>query len=102
MKVKTYEVIEAKEVLCGEFIEDYYAIYEETLIKNFEMKFNYLNTKDCFIEKNITIYKASPYASIQRIKTYPIEKLNIEDVHNRILIDFPGLLNNAPVTSRAV
>lgn len=92
--MKVYEVIETMEMFRGEIIEDYYIIYEQTENKIFASKNNHLFQQEKFIEKTINIFKGNANSTLQKIKTYPIHRLAMREIHETIAKDFPGLFKN--------
>lgn len=97
-----YEVIQTKEVLCGEFIENYHVIYEEIEHKDYEVKHNCLIEKSRIIQKYITIFRGNSYSTLQKIKGYSIEKVDIADIRELIANDYPELFKDVQFTRKAV
>lgn len=97
-----YEVIQTKEVLFGEFIENYHVIYEEIESRDYEVKHNCLIEKSRIVQKYITIFRGNPYSTLQKIKAYSIEKMDIADIRKFIANDFPELFKDGQFTRKAV
>lgn len=95
--MKVYEVIETKEMFCGEIMEDYYIIYEQTENKVFENKDNYLFQKESFVVRTINVYKGNSNSTLQKVKTYPIK--DIGNIRKIIVNDFPGLFKKVQFAS---
>jgi hypothetical protein len=101
-KVKVHEVIDTKEMLPGEFIDHYFAIYEEIENKQFDVNNNHYYVKDHFVEKNITLFKGSSYSTLRKIKVYPVKSMDVRSIREMILKDFPSLFKKIQCTSKAV
>ncbi|MEH7886410.1 hypothetical protein V7654_19090 [Bacillus sp. JJ1609] len=101
-KVKVLEVIDTKEMLPGEFIDNYFVIYEEIENKQFDVNNNYYFVKDHFVEKNITLFKGSTYSTLRKIKVYPIKSMDVRLIRETIFKDFPSLFKKIQFTSKAV
>lgn len=101
-KLKVHEVIDTKELLPGEFIENYFVIYEEVENKQFDIKNNYFFVTDCIVQKNITLFKGNSYSTLQKIKVYPIDRMDERAIRETIFKDFPLLFINVPFTSKAM
>ncbi|MBT2641940.1 hypothetical protein J7I80_06870 [Bacillus sp. ISL-41] len=100
--MKIYEVIQTKEVLCGEFIENYHVIYEEIESRDYEDKHNCLIEKSSIVQKYITIFRGNSCSTLQKIKAYSIEKLDIAKIRKIIANDYPELFKDVQFTCRAV
>lgn len=101
-KLRVHEVIDTKEMLPGEFIENYFVIYEEVENKQFDIRNNYFFVKDCFVQKNITLFKGNSYSTLQKIKAYPIDSMDERAIRETILKDFPSLFRNVQITRKAM
>jgi hypothetical protein len=102
IKLTIYEVIQTKEMLCGEFIENYHVIYEEIENKHYEVKHNCLIEKSRIVQKYITIFRGNSYSTLQKIKAYSIEKMDIAAIRELIANDFPELFKDGQFTRKAV
>ncbi|GAE35540.1 hypothetical protein [Halalkalibacter akibai] len=87
------ELIETKEMFTGEIADNFYVVYEETLNKDFVLKNNVCLEKDRFVEKVIYIFKGDSCSSLQKIKAYPVESLQVEKIKELIVHDLPELFN---------
>lgn len=101
-KLTIYEVIETKEMLAGEFLENYFVLYEEVENKDYEVSNNLYFEKSRIVKKYITIFKGSSYSSLQKIKSYPIEKMNTTEIRELISNDYPELFKNVQFSRKAV
>jgi len=100
--VKVLEVIDTKEMFPGEFIDNYFVIYEEIENKQFDVNNNYYFVKDHFVEKNITLFKGSSFSTLRKIKVYPIKSMDVRLIRETIFKDFPLLFKKIQCTSKAV
>jgi hypothetical protein len=89
MKLKIYEVIETKEMLRCELIENYYAVYEETEIKEFNLDNSILIEKDTLFEKSVTLFKGNSHSTLQKVKTYNVRSHALENIGKLIYKDYP-------------
>ena len=101
-KVKVHEVIDTKEMLPGEFIDNYFAIYEEIENKQFDVSNNYYYVKNHFVEKNITLFEGSSHSTLRKIKVYPVKNMDVRAIRETILKDFPSLFKKIQCISKAV
>ncbi|CAM3584993.1 hypothetical protein GCM10009865_30140 [Aeromicrobium ponti] len=95
--MKVHEVIETKEMFCGEIMEDYYIIYEQIENMVFENKDNYLFQKESFVVRTINVYKGNSNSTLQKVKTYPIK--DVRNIRKIIVNDFPGLFKKVQFAS---
>jgi hypothetical protein len=65
IKLRIYEVLDTKEMLRCEFIENYHVLYEKIELRDYEIKDDCLLEKGCTIQKYITIFKGSSFSSLQ-------------------------------------
>lgn len=100
--MKVHEVIDTKEMLPGEFIDNYFVIYEEIVNKQFDINNDYFFVRDHFVEKNITLFKGCPYSTLRKIKVYPIESMDEIAIRETIFKDFSSLFKRIQCTSKAV
>jgi hypothetical protein len=89
MKLKIYEVIETKEMLRCELIENYYAVYEETEIQEFLHDNSHLIEKETLLEKSVTLFRGNSHSTLQKVKSYNILSYALEDIGKLIYKDFP-------------
>jgi len=100
--MKVHEVIDTKEVLPGEFIDNFFVIYEEVENKQIDIMNNFFLEKNRFIQKSITLFKGSTYSTLQKIKAYPIDCMDERAIREAILKDYPSLFKKGEYTSKAV
>lgn len=100
--MRVHEVIDTKEVLPGEFIENFLVIYEEVENKQIDIRNNYFIVKDRFIQKSITLFRGSTYSTLQKIKAYPIDCMDERTIRETILKDYPSLFKEDQLTNKAV
>lgn len=97
-----YEVIETKEMLCGEISEDFHVIYEETENKEVIIENNLIVEKEGHVEKTLNIFKGDSHSTLQKVKAYPVRSMNEKDIREIVLKDFPELFKTAYLTGAAV
>jgi hypothetical protein len=102
IKLRIYEVLDTKEMLRCEFIENYHVLYEKIELRDYEIKDDCLLEKGCTIQKYITIFKGSSFSSLMKIKAYPIQVVDIIEIRKMVANDFPELFKNVQFSPKAV
>ncbi|WP_156183177.1 hypothetical protein [Mesobacillus campisalis] len=97
MKLKIYEVIHTKEMLRCELLEGYYAIYQETESREFELDNNVLIQKDILLEKTVTLFKGNAQSTLQKIKSYPVAAPEGRRMEEILFKDFPEIFKHIAI-----
>jgi len=102
IKMKKYEVIETKEMLRCEMIDNYFALYEKTECKEFGIVNNTVVEKGCSLEKTVTILKGNDESTLQIVKSYSVKAPDLSEIRDKIIQDYPELFKKVNLTKQAV
>jgi len=100
--MKIIEVIETKEMLRCEIIENYYVVYEKTETREYKMDNSLLVEKGSSIENTVSIFKGSSQSTLQKVQSYTVNCVDQSEIRDIILQEFPELFKTAKLTRQAV
>ncbi|MBY0096213.1 hypothetical protein [Mesobacillus maritimus] len=100
--MKKIEVIETKEMLRCEIIENYYVVYEKTETREYRIDHSSLVDVGSSIENTVSIFKGGSQSTLQKVQTYTVNCVDQSEIRDVILQEYPNLFKTAKLARQAV
>jgi hypothetical protein len=100
--MKKIEVIETKEMLRCEIIENYYVVYEKTETREYRMEDYSMVEKGSCIRNSVSIFKGSSHSTLQKVRSYTVNCVDQNELRDVILQEYPEIFKTVKLAKQAV